>query len=375
MAVNQPNDGVGWACRIHRRADLWKPGAMRAVRNTSDGIEIVDVPHPEPAGASEPAGGSAPPGFGRDGAEPGAESVRRAEPRPALNDPVLVDPVSVGICGSDLHVIAMGPRPNTLGHEIGARFEGRPVAIQPMAFCGACRSCLRGEAHLCTPGNQALHGIHLDGGMADHLLVDRSCLVELPEAIGPETASLVEPMAVGVHAVNKADLESGMRVAVVGAGTVGLIAGAVAATHGVQTDIVARHRSQAEAAEKLGLGLSPGRGYDVVFDGAGTDSSIAKAIELVRPGGTIVVPGIFWGDVTMPGLALGLKEVRLLAALYWGHHHGEREIDIAARLLAELPELPAALITHRFPLDDAPAAFAAATNRSAGAIKVVVDVR
>ena len=59
----------------------------------------------------------------------------------------------------------------------------------------------------------------------------------------------------------------------------------------------------------------------------------------------------------MPGLTLGLKEVRLLFALYWGHHHGERETDAAARLLSRLPELPQALISHRFALDDAPSAF------------------
>lgn len=320
---------------------------MRAVQNTPAGLQVLDVPHP-------------------------ADIDDR--PGPAMVDPVLVEPVSVGICGSDLHVIALGPRPTTLGHEIGARLDGRPVAIQPMAYCGQCRPCAAGQAHLCTPGNQGVYGIHIDGGMADHLLVDRSCLVELPPEIDGATASLVEPIAVGVHAVNKADLSSGMRVAVVGAGTVGLVAGAVAATHGVSVDIVARHQTQADAAEKLGLGLSPGKGYDVVFDGAGTDSSIAKAIELVRPGGTIVVPGIYWGDVTMPGLALCLKEVSLLTALYWGHHHGERESDIAAALLNRLPELPEALITHRFPIEQAPAAFAAAADRSAGAIKVVVDV-
>lgn len=330
---------------------------MRAVRNTPEGIAVLDVPSPDPDAAQTEKAGST---GGVD--------------NPMMTDPVVVEPVTVGICGSDLHIIEMGPRPNTLGHEIGARFEGRPVAIQPMMFCGTCNHCRRGDSHLCSPGNQALHGIHLDGGLADRLLIDRSCLVELPAGIEAENASLVEPLAVGIHAVNKAALEPGMRVAVVGAGTVGLVAAAVARTHDCEVDIVARHRPQAEAAEKLRLGLSPGRGYDVVFDGAGTDSSIAAAIDLVRIGGTVVVPGIFWGDVTMPGLTLGLKEVRLLFALYWGHHHGERETDAAARLLSRLPELPQALISHRFALDDAPSAFVTAADRAAGAIKVVVDV-
>jgi threonine dehydrogenase-like Zn-dependent dehydrogenase len=310
---------------------------MRAVRNTAEGVRVVDVPAPDGPGA-------------------------------------VVTPVDVGICGSDLHVLSMGPTGVTIGHEIAALHEGRPVSIQPFPFCGRCDNCLAGNHQVCTVGGRAMYGMQLDGGMADQLLVDPACLVPLPERLDVHTACLVEPVAVGVHAVHKVDFQPGMRVAVIGAGCVGLVAGAVARTHGVDIDIAARHPRQSEAAEKLGLRNGVQGKYDVVIDAAGTDSSIAAAIAAAKPAATVVIPGIYWGDVTMPGLALLLKEIRLLPAIYWGMHDGEREIDLAARLLADHPELPDALITHRFPLDRAADAFAAAQDRASGAIKVVVEV-
>ncbi|MFV0260460.1 MAG: zinc-binding dehydrogenase [Acidimicrobiales bacterium] len=310
---------------------------MRAARYTDDGVALVDVPPPE-------------------------------------GDGVLVTPYRVGICGSDLHVLAMGPSPVTPGHEIAAHLDGRPVAIQPMAFCGSCEACLRGDQHTCTVGNRAVYGMHLDGGMADQLLVAPQCIVELPDGLDPAAAVLVEPIAVGVHAVNRVDVQPGMRVAVIGAGPVGLIAGAVARSRGVEVDIACRYDTQAGVAERLGLHVGVDKRYDLVIDGAGTDSSIALAIKIVRPAGTVLIPGIYWGEVTMPGMSLSLKEINLVPALYWGVNDGEREIDVAARLLAELPEIPDALITHRFPLDRVAEAYATAADRRAGAVKVAIEI-
>ena len=210
------------------------------------------------------------------------------------------------------------------------------------------------------------------------MVLERQCLVELPAGIDPSTACLVEPIAVGVHAVNKARPEAGMRVAVIGAGSIGLVAAAAARSHGVDVDIVARHEPQFAAAEQLGL--RPVRseelatGYDLVIDAAGTESSLTAAIGAIRPTGTIFVSGIYWGDITVPGMALCLKEAQLKIALYYGYHDGERETDVAAQLLADIPELPGALISHRVELDRAGEAFDTAGDRAAGAIKVVVDI-
>ena len=309
--------------------------AMRAVKNTPDGIQVVEVPEPEGEG-------------------------------------VVVTPMSVGICGSDFHVMAMGPTNVTVGHEIGAILDGRPVGIQPFAFCGECRNCLQGTSHLCVQSKR-LYGQDVDGGMAGSLLVDPRCVVEVPETVDAAISSLVEPIAVGVHAVNLAGLEPGMRVGVIGAGPVGLITGAVARRRGVEVDISARHDTQRRAAERLGLSVGLSGKYDVVFDAAGNSASLAEAIKAARPAGTVVMPALYWDDVTIPGLPMGLKEIRLVPSMYYGHQHGVREIDQAATLLGDLPDLADAVITHRFPLERAAEAFRVAANRATGAIKVIVE--
>lgn len=308
---------------------------MRAVKNTTDGIQAIDVPEPEGEG-------------------------------------VVVTPQSVGICGSDFHVMAMGPTDVTIGHEIGATLDGRPVAIQPFAFCGECRNCLQGTSHLCVQSKQ-LYGQDLDGGMAGSLIVDPRCIVEVPTTVDASISSLVEPIAVGVHAVNLAELEAGMRVGVIGAGPVGLITGAVARQAGVDVDISARHDRQREAADRIGLSVGLSGKYDVVFDAAGSSASLAEAIRAARPAGSVVMPALYWDDVTIPGLPMGLKEVRLIPSMYYGHHNGVRETDQAAALLGELPDLADAVITHRFPLERAAEAFRVAADRAAGAIKVIVE--
>ena len=91
----------------------------------------------------------------------------------------------------------------------------------------------------------------------------------------------------------------------------------------------------------------------------------------MRPGGTVGVLAGYWEPVTV-GMALLMKEVALVPAFTYGHHHGVSEFEEAVRVLDASPELPEAVITHRFPLDDAAEAFRVAADRTSGAIKVVV---
>jgi threonine dehydrogenase-like Zn-dependent dehydrogenase len=121
----------------------------------------------------------------------------------------------------------------------------------------------------------------------------------------------------------------------------------------------------------VGATTSIGSDYDVVLDAAGTQSSTDRAIELVRPGGTVAVLGTFWDPVSV-GLGVQMKEVTIVPAFTYGHHHGTSEFEEAGRILAAVPELPAAVVSHHFGLDDATEAFRVAGDRSTDAIKVVV---
>lgn len=308
-------------------------------------------------------------------------AVRGVDGAPAVVDVDPVDPppgwetlsvVSAGICGSDHHLLAMGLTA-TLGHEIGARrADGQLVAVQPIEYCGACGPCTHGRAELCTALVGPL-GVVYDGGLAATVVAPTSALVPIDARVVPEVACLVEPLAVGVHAVNRADLEAGSRALVVGGGPIGLAAAVAAQRQGALVDVVARHSHQQAAVERLGAGVDAGVDYDVTIEAAGTESALDEAIQRTRPGGRVVIPGMYWEPIRLRQAQSWLmQQIDLLPSTYYGHHHGERETDLAAALLADRPDLADTLITHRFGLDEAVEAFRVSADRAAGAIKVVI---
>ncbi len=135
----------------------------------------------------------------------------------------------------------------------------------------------------------------------------------------------------------------------------------------------ARYPHQNEIRERFAVQEPLGL-YDIVVEAAGSGSSIQRCVELSKPGATIVVLGVASGPLEVPFGALLTKEITLIASLSYCGHAGQREMRLAAEMLASRPEIPDALITHRFPLEDAAEAFRVAADRKSGAIKVVVDV-
>jgi threonine dehydrogenase-like Zn-dependent dehydrogenase len=208
--------------------------------------------------------------------------------------------------------------------------------------------------------------------MAEWIEVTPRGLVRLPIGVEPRDACLVEPLAVAVHGLRLADLDGGTRVAVVGAGSIGLLAVAAARATGCDVGLVARHARQREAGEMLGATPADGE-YDVVVDAAGTEDALATVARLCRPGATVVELCTHWGLVPVPGIAALMKELRFVWSYTYGDHGGGRDVETAAALLARERDIPRAVITHRFPLEDAAEAFRVAADRASGAIKVVVE--
>ena len=309
---------------------------MRAVRNTDAGIETLDVPGPAGNGV-----------------------------------PVRVR--SSGICGSDLHMIGWGPMPVTLGHEVAGHLEdGTPVAIWPLVPCGNCDRCAAGEVSQCRTGPGQVYGIGRDGGMADEVVVDAGCIVPLPGGLDVADGALVEPVACAVHSLRRAGVQAGDRVAVVGAGSIGLSAAAVARWMDCTVDVAARHDHQRDAAVAIRAGVEPDGEYDVVVDGAGSETAVAQCVDLVRPGGTIALLASYWEPVGFPQF-FTMKEPVLVGSNMHGRDASGTDMEAAAQLLADLPGVAPAMITHRFPLDRAADAFAAAADRKGGAIKIVLE--
>lgn len=308
---------------------------MRAVRQTTNGIEIVEVPEPE--------------------------------------GPVRVRVAAAGICGSDLHMLGWGPLPHTIGHEIGGVLDdGTPVAVWPSRPCGECDRCTIGLVAQCRSGARTLLGVGVDGGMAEVLVVEERNVIPLPAGVPAADGALVEPLACSVHALARAGVASGDRVAVVGAGTIGLGAAAVARWLGCEVDVAARHDAQRAAAAAIGVGLDPEGEYDVVVDAAGTSGAMTTVMQLLRPGGTVAVVATHWEPVELPAFFTA-KEPVLVGSMTHGEGEGGHDMVTAARVLAELPEVAPAIVTHRLPLDRAADAFRLAADRAAGAIKVVLE--
>jgi 2-desacetyl-2-hydroxyethyl bacteriochlorophyllide A dehydrogenase len=238
-----------------------------------------------------------------------------------------------------------------------------------------------------------MHGLSVDGGLADQVRVDPRCLVPLPGGVRVTDAALVEPVAVALHALHQFeqfDAGAGQRLLVIGAGSIGQLVAAVSRRQGLDVSVVARHRAQVATAERLGASvrlaeeadragpsgpagpIGPADEYDVVIDAAGTQASLDLAIQHVHPGGTVVVVATYWSPVEIGHALLG-KEVRLVPAFTYGHHGGRREFEEAAAILVSDSDIPDAIVTHRLPLDEAAQAFQLAADRRAGAIKVLIE--
>lgn len=334
--------------------------------------------------------------------QPGEGVLVRDVPRPACAPGgALVRVRACGICGSDLHVLrgAWPTQPFWVGHEIagevlevqdGGDFQpGDHVAIEPIAGCGRCRFCESGDYVHCS--TKRFIGGSIPGGYADYLDVPSARLLHrLPADLPWEVGALAEPLAVGVHALRRAGLQGGMSVAVVGGGAIGLLALQAARALGAhQTAVLAKYEHQAALARRLGASTTAltsdpeaiarlvdaaDGGYDLVVEAVGGASTAAQqALDLVRPLGIVALTGAFPAAVP---LALGQvvsKEVRLIGAnCYSASLEQRRDFAIAVALLARGEVDGGALITHRFPLDQAAEAFATALDKGSGVVKATL---
>lgn len=310
---------------------------MRAVRSVEGGVAVVELDEP-----------------------PGSGELLRMG--------------SAGICASDLMYIRFGSR-QVLGHELaGVLADGTPVAVEAVMGCGACPLCDTGRYNLCPDMANTSLGVTVDGGMADQFRYPRASLVELPAGLDVRDASIVEPTTVSWHALRLAGTDPTTRVAIVGAGALGLLAIPGAFAMGAEdVAIEARHPHQAQAAEALGAKVGTSGLYDVVVEAAGSEASFARCAELVAPGGTVVVLGVHTGPITLEWMPLFHREARVIPSLGYCSPGERREMDEVVAMLAGRPEIARAVITHRFPIEDAEEAFRTAADRAAGAIRVVVE--
>jgi threonine dehydrogenase-like Zn-dependent dehydrogenase len=304
---------------------------------------------------------------------------------------------AVGICGTDLHLFnglltdATGLQP---GHEVAATIDavgegvtlatGSRVAVEPIHACGTCYHCRTGSHNRCE--RSRLFGVSARGGMAEFLAVPAQCLHVLPPDLDINVAALSEPMAVAVRGVRLGRVSPGDRVAVLGAGTIGLVSILAARAAGAEEVVAtARYPQQRDLAASLGasrtftdsasLLADAGGQVDVVIETVGGHAdTIADAVAIARRGGTIVMLGVFDGAPAIPGLAFSTKELTLVGSNCYGRERTLGDFALATRLVDRHRALLAPLVTHRFTLDEIAQAYATAADKKSGAVKVQIGI-
>jgi L-iditol 2-dehydrogenase len=304
---------------------------------------------------------------------------------------VLLKVLAVGLCGSDSHWYKEGGIGDAyvgaglvLGHEFVARVEtgpesGQRYAVDPAIPCLICDQCIDGRPNLCLDLRFAGHNV--DGALRGLMVWPEWCLVPLPETLPDEQGVLLEPLGVALHAIDLAGPVDGLSLGVIGCGPIGLVlmaalrdlgAGRIAAT-----DLLP-HRLEVAAAlgatDLLGApdGSDPfveagGTGFDVVFETAGDDIALQRALSAARPGGRVVLVGIPDGDRTSFTASLARRKeltITMCRRMLPG--------DLArAAVMAErgIPGL-GSLVTHRYGLGSSTAAFETLVARTG--IKTVV---
>jgi threonine dehydrogenase-like Zn-dependent dehydrogenase len=267
-----------------------------------------------------------------------------------------------------------------LGEGVEGFEAGQRVAVEPLRNCRECTNCRTGNYHICT--KRVLGGAAAPGAFAEYVAVPAYGLYLLSEGVDFELGALTEPLAVAVHGLHLAGLSIGERVLVMGSGAIGLLTVLAARAAGAG-EVVATYRydHQAEAAEAIGAAravkaeeVSGERGFDVVVETVGGNApTLGQALGAVRSGGRISVLGVFSQTAEINALALMLKEVTMVGGITYCRPGRRSDFDVALGILQANPDRARALITHRFPLDDAAQAFATAADKGTKSLKVQVS--
>lgn len=331
-------------------------------------------------------------------------------PHPGPPDPgdVLLRVTAVGICGSDLHSYKDGrigdsvlESPLILGHEfagvveavgddnIGGDFKplspGMRVAVDPAQPCWRCEMCERGHPNLC-------HNLHFCGAYPDHgslcqwmHMPARTCF-PVPDTIDDAGAALLEPLGIAVHAVDLAKLKVANSVAILGAGCIGLSILQLVKLSGAQPIFISdKFPWRLAAAEKFGaipincdtvdpvaavLEATGGLGVDVAIEAAWADHSVQQAAEMVCLGGRMVIVGISEEDkLELTHSTVRRKGVTIRLARRMKHTY-PRSVRLVESGTVDLNSM----VSHRFPLEQTPEAFALNLAYRDDVVKIVIDV-
>ena len=308
---------------------------------------------------------------------------------------------ATAVCHTDLEIYTgrhPGVRlPVVMGHEATGVVEavgegvarvrpGQAVLLNPIIACGACDACARGHGNLCR--NAGLFGREMDGSLAEHVVLPESYLYPLPAHLPLATATLIETLATVRHAQERARIAPDESVVVLGQGVAGLLHTQLAQLSGARPvvavsrspwklELARRHADRVVNATREDpiaavRDATAGRGADVVVDAAGDPALIAPAIEMLAPGGRLLVYGISHRPVpdftTFP---LYFKELTLYGSRALTPGDFAPAIDLVASGAVDV----AGFITASYPLERVAAAFEEYERAADSVLRLVIVPR
>jgi L-gulonate 5-dehydrogenase len=298
----------------------------------------------------------------------------RPRPSPAA-DESLLRIHRAGICATDVTTIngesPVAVFPMTPGHELVATIERPPpnsvfsagdwVTIYPTQGCGACDACRRNEPNHCPTFR--VWGVHRDGGcFAEYMAVPDSQLLRMPPSLRGDAGALVEPTAVATHAMRRSNIQKGQRVAIVGAGSIGLLTAQAARKAGAgRITVVDRLPARAAVGEAIGIDefiladtdlaerLRKSGPFDIVYDNVGTLATLTAAVEGLRTRGTLALMAFPHGGdpVVLPYPMVYRKELDVVVS----RNYAREDFDAAIALLDGGHVDIARMITAVYPLE------------------------
>ena len=325
------------------------------------------------------------------------QDVPKPEPGPGQ---VLVQVRRIGVCGSDIHAY-YGKHPYiscpiVQGHEFAGRISqvgpdvrtlraGDDVTVMPQLVCGQCYPCRHGNYHICN--SLKVIGCQAEGAAQEFLAVGQDLVVKLPAGMDYDSGAMVEPVAVGAHAVGRLGSVEGKKVLVLGAGPIGnltaQVAGGLGAAGVVISDLsdfrleVARacgiphtmNPAARDLASAIREAFGPD-GADAILECVGAEETVGQAVSLARKGTDIVIVGVF-GE--RPRLDIGLvqdKELRLIGTLMYKAEDYRTAIDLIRSGRVNLKPL----MTRHFPFEKYPDAYHYIEKNRDRTMKVFIDL-
>jgi 2-desacetyl-2-hydroxyethyl bacteriochlorophyllide A dehydrogenase len=330
---------------------------------------------------------------------PGALAYQERDAPEAKAGQAIIRMRRVGICGTDLHAFE-GTQPyfeypRILGHELAGDLveadrapgfvPGEAVTVIPYFHCGGCIACRNGKPNCCE--RIAVCGVHVDGGMVDYLSVPSSSLVH-GDGLSYDELALVEPLAIGAHAVRRAGVREGEFVLVVGAGPIGLGIMESARLAGAQVIAMDINKSRLDFC-RSGLQLlhtvyagSGGRVTEelraitrgdlptVVIDATGSRKAINDAFQYLAHGGRYVLVGLQKGEICFSHPEFHKREATLMSS----RNATREDFSWVMESLKNGAIAPATYITHRVGFGQVQEEFGRWIDPAAGVIKAMVEM-